>query len=584
MARAPRPPRGGRVDRQGRTSRERLKNIRGRRFRRRFGEELLGQMGFSGSDFQSGGIVKGKLGLFTGALGGKKSRAGEVGGLPALQSPIKESNKSNPTLSTIVDQLDNLIKCANKLGVISKKQEKALLESIKETRKSDTETLIETKDDATAIQGEGISPELLAPLTSAIQDLTEKLSLFGGALDEKIEEQDDGNGTFMSRFMDELGFGDIYDENRRRRLTREERFNSPENQRRQRIAERERRASKFDPEQLKSKTGKPLYGDALEQRLKKLESIKKPSLLSRATTGIAGLIGSGLGKSPVSKVATNLASLRSSLRQIAGPLISKTLGRTALKSIPIVGIAAGAGFALNRLIQGDTVGAGLELASGLGGPLTAIPAMIAAIVRDSYASIYGVQPEQDPEAPKRIKELKTATEELVKDELGDQVEVKKPPLQSEIDRALLPETPKQKAQPKPQAKAKPQPLPAPATPPVATSKGSRGGGTATAGAAAAAAAGTSGTSSKRSAQTDTAPAPAAELKTDEKLTGAQLDQQTRSLDQTSSPSVLSLTDSSLVPKQAAAPTTRPGAVGMGDVRSPYYDPNQMGTIPDQVYY
>jgi hypothetical protein len=35
-----------------------------------------------------------------------------------------------------------------------------------------------------------------------------------------------------------------------------------------------------------------------------------------------------------------------------------------LQKIPIIGLIAGAGFALHRYLQGDTVGAGLELASG----------------------------------------------------------------------------------------------------------------------------------------------------------------------------------------------------------------------------
>lgn len=47
-----------------------------------------------------------------------------------------------------------------------------------------------------------------------------------------------------------------------------------------------------------------------------------------------------------------------------GKLGGKTLGKSLLKKIPIIGALAGLGFGLQRLLKGDVVGAGMEVASG----------------------------------------------------------------------------------------------------------------------------------------------------------------------------------------------------------------------------
>ena len=575
----PKLPRIPKVDVKGRTSRQRLRSIRGKRFRRRFGEELLDSLGFSGSDFQTGGFVKTKLGLFGGAIGGKsKQGAGDIGGLPTLETPRRESNKSNPSLAVILSQFDLLIKSANKLGVLTKQQEKILLNKINNIRKIERESFIENKGaDAEALQSVGISPELLAPLASSLENLLQKMGVFEQAIDQKINEQESNDGSFWSRFFDEMGFGEEYDLSKRRRSARQARMQSPEYLKQQRIKTRELRASKFDPELLKSSKGKPLYGAALDEKLKKLESIRKPSLLSRATSNIGSFIGLK-SASAVKGGVTNVSALRSSVKKIAGPLISKALGSTTLKSIPIVGAVAGAGFALNRLVQGDPVGAGLDLASGLLGPFTAIPALVASIVRDSYSSIYGVQPEQDPDAPKRIGELKTAVEDLIKQQISPQVDVKKKTSRDQIDNLLIPsQTPKVEQQ-RQESVSRP-----PIAPPVKqeqTRSTSRSG--------------ASGTS--RPSAMPTPPAvplgtaasgtASAQMLTKPTSSGSQIDQETRRLEQMENApsSDIVLSGGSKLPTPASNATTRPGAAGMGDVRSPYYDINEMGSIPSQVYY
>lgn len=105
------------------------------------------------------------------------------------------------------------------------------------------------------------------------------------------------------------------------------------------------------------------------------------------------------------------------IKRIAGPIIAKGLGKTALKSIPIIGAVAGGLFAVDKLVKGDVVGAGLELASGLAGPLTAIPAFIASTARDTYTGIYGVNPETDPQVGERLGVVKEGVTGLVETEL-----------------------------------------------------------------------------------------------------------------------------------------------------------------------
>lgn len=60
----------------------------------------------------------------------------------------------------------------------------------------------------------------------------------------------------------------------------------------------------------------------------------------------------------------------------------------ALKSIPYAGAVIGVAFAINSLIQGDVLGAGLELAGGLGSVATAIPATSYQAAREMYSDYY----------------------------------------------------------------------------------------------------------------------------------------------------------------------------------------------------
>jgi hypothetical protein len=152
----------------------------------------------------------------------------------------------------------------------------------------------------------------------------------------------------------------------------------------------------------------------LRRGLSAVSGSKGVKALTGAIKGGAEVAGrTGLGK-----------GVKSVVKKLAKPLIAKGLGKTALKSIPLAGAAIGGLFAIGRLLQGDVVGAGLEAASGLGGPLTAIPALIASVARDIYQGVYGVQPEADPEFKTRFPEVMSGVKEVAGEVMAPQVEKK----------------------------------------------------------------------------------------------------------------------------------------------------------------
>ena len=90
--------------------------------------------------------------------------------------------------------------------------------------------------------------------------------------------------------------------------------------------------------------------------------------------------------------------------------IAKRLPKAALKatakSIPGIGLLVGAGGALAALSNGDVAAAGLEAVSGMGSAITAIPATAALLAKEVYEDVYGIKPEDDPEAGTRLTEIK----------------------------------------------------------------------------------------------------------------------------------------------------------------------------------
>lgn len=120
--------------------------------------------------------------------------------------------------------------------------------------------------------------------------------------------------------------------------------------------------------------------------------------------------------------AVTKEAIKAGAAKIAGKAIPKLLG----KSIPIVGAVAGLGFAVGKLLDGDYAGAGIEAVSGLGGPITAIPATILAIANDLYTDLFGIAPGNDPEAGSRFAMIYDGVKGVVEDMIKDIVEPAKP--------------------------------------------------------------------------------------------------------------------------------------------------------------
>lgn len=434
MARGPRPGRGSPE------VRARAKRIAGKRTRRDFGERFLKRLGFGEGDFKKGGLVKQKLGLFGGAVTSKSSGQAGPGPAPSVETPERVSNKANPSIATIVGQLDNLVKTAKKVGILTKEQQEAMLGQLSQARRISKEQILENKQPAIPEPVSTDASASLSPLADVIEDLKKQIDKLTNKVEDKVDEQDDdsNNRGFLERFFDRRGLGDDY----RQRQARKP-------------AQARRNLVRNIPEsQLLDKNGNPLNWKNRERRIAKILKDGAPAATATRTVGarvtsavsstrIAKAIGAGASRS-ASLAKLGGTSIKAAVKRAAGPIIAKGLGKTALKSIPIIGAVAGVGFAVDRLVKGDVLGAGLDLVSGLGGPLTAIPALVASTARDVYSSVFGVQPESDPEVGKRMSGVQSAVEELVKEQLGSSVQPKQKPTQSQVDQKTVPTTPPQK--------------------------------------------------------------------------------------------------------------------------------------------
>jgi lysozyme len=124
---------------------------------------------------------------------------------------------------------------------------------------------------------------------------------------------------------------------------------------------------------------------------------------SKATAEVGTVVAKKSGKGIITSV----------IKRIVPKTIAKMFG----KSIPLVGAVIGGMFALGKLIKGDFVGAGLEAASGLAGPITAIPLTIISMARDVYREVFDINPETDPQVGERMGEIKNQVTEAANEEL-----------------------------------------------------------------------------------------------------------------------------------------------------------------------
>lgn len=534
--------------------------------------------GFFDFDIDTGS--KKKLGVFGKALeAGVKREGGDDNlPLPTMEKPERVSKISNPTIAAISRQLDTLVKTANKIGVYTKEQQDALLNQIKQSKRVAKEQQLEQKVPVVPEQPDaGATGDSLLPIDSTVEKLIEKVD----ELSETIDDINRGGGRGgVTTGPSLLGGGPTKGPKPGGKVT----------------------SVKVDGQALKlNKAGQ--WVDAATSRFVS-KPVQEAAAAAAASRGnivrrAAASIASTASSSKIADVmrlgfrsgAVEAGSKKAAIRAAAGPIIRKALGKTALKSIPLIGAAAGVGFAISRLLQGDVVGAGLDLASGLGGPLTAIPAFAATVARDSYASVYGVQPEQDPNFNKNYPELKKTIEDMMREQLQQVVQPKKTPTDQEIGDA---ETPK--AAPQAAPAKQPPAIPAPAGP--STGGDADGGGGAPAGAAstggggaAAAAATTTGGGGAASTPAPTPEAPAA-------ATGQAITQATEEataaaaggIYSSSSPVDQSWAQSfgynpqakTFMPQSTGAP--RDGRQGIGNIPSPVYDSPYIENLKKTLFF
>ena len=527
-------------------------------------------------DIDLSGDQKSKLGMFGRALG-KGASSGNVDNtpLPTMETPKRVSKKANPTFATITSQLEDLIKTANKIGVYTKEQQESLLKQINQSKRIAKEQQLENKAPVVPELPAASDGSDLGPLDTSVNALIQKIDELSETVDGLL--QGGGTGGMGGLPMDMSG-------GRRTRRPRPPAVvRSSTSPTGYRYAAGTGRGGQYAraPSWLARATS-AVSGGARNAATR----VAAPVAASAASSRVAGLMTSGFRAARKSG-----GSIKAAVRRVAGPIIGKALGRTALKSIPLAGAGIGAAFAAGRLLQGDVVGAGVELASGVAGPLTAVPALAASVTRDSYASVYGVQPEQDPNFKERYGELKGAIDEMIKEQLAGAVK----PMSTPTDREMGDtETPQRS----------PQAAPVTQPPPVPTATAPAGASGAPSAAPAAAASSSTGnvapaSDAQPATSTSAGNAAAPQPETPEPTTGMDLAAPTM-LEGNRATAGETLT-AQQIPVDSAyqgygfnptagmfmpqtGNTTRGAAQGVGNIPSPIYTPTDLGAFMSTLFF
>ena len=99
--------------------------------------------------------------------------------------------------------------------------------------------------------------------------------------------------------------------------------------------------------------------------------------------------------------------IKSKIEKVVSGKLTKFIFSSGAKKVPIAGAIIGAIFGVKKLFEGDTVGAGMEVASGAAGtiPIAGTAASLgidaAGLARDVYKEVFGKFPEEEPELAKQ---------------------------------------------------------------------------------------------------------------------------------------------------------------------------------------
>lgn len=174
------------------------------------------------------------------------------------------------------------------------------------------------------------------------------------------------------------------------------------------------------------------------------------AVIGGAMAGLAGddvvggaVVGGGVAAGV--SIATHLADQR--IRQQLTRHVSGRISERVLTKIPVAGLLVSLFFAGQRAYAGDWVGAGLEVAAGTAGalgPLTfgigtgvALGLDAAALARDAYSIVYGVNIEEDPQRDERLAALTVAVGEVITEMMANRPRPTTPPINTETRDRLL---------------------------------------------------------------------------------------------------------------------------------------------------
>ena len=439
--------------------------------RQGFAERLLGSYGLGEEHFKENGFVKGKLGMFAEAMNSKTAGPDSVP--PETPTQQSTTNPSNAKISNIIEVLHEILSICKKIGAVTTEQEEALRKKLSDAENSAKEASMERGNPSADAEKMAGGTDF-SSINDSINSLNEKIKPLSEAVDEKVKEQEEDNPKgFMQRLAESYGVGDDYEEYTKNKARRK--------------SAKAARAARIPEEELLDRNGNKLRGNALQARIRRINAAREasaasPTKLGKAvgavknvgksilghfgnapgvlSRGIASRVGGATAAIRNSSVSKKIASLIGKgtrgaataaeaaehvgpglIKRIAGPIIEKAIGKTALKSIPIIGTAIGGLFAAEKLVEGDPVGAGLEATSGLAGPLTAIPAMIASVARDAYSAVFNVAPEQDPNFVGRMAMITGVIGTMVTAMLASSIKKEDLPTKQDIDKATLPPKP-----------------------------------------------------------------------------------------------------------------------------------------------
>lgn len=534
--------------------------------------------------------------------------------LPALVKPKIERPKPNADVGTLVSQMDALLRVAQSIGALSITQQNLVIRQIKQAKAVNKEAQMEAgtgEKQAQLVENDDLSVDL-TPLDDVMGKLSKTIYDLIDTIEEKIKTKCDCKSIGVTPVAGRGGVGNVRVPAPVALLSGpttgqiqapKGSFVRDPNDRRQSLLKRVQRRMGGQERTRRAEFKRRLKGEFLgsKPQLSTTSDYMRGQKPTQASAEVAGLIGTGVKKKATSPLQ---AINETAIKRIVGPMIKKALGSTALKSIPLVGAGVGAAMAAGRLLEGDIVGAGLDVASGLGGPLTAIPALAATLARDAYAGLFGIPPEQDPGFGPKLGMITGIVGGLIKTALASKVKPMQPAAAT-TQTSLIPVKTKPVGKTAPTASLTSTPVSRPTTSPRSTGGGgaavtapSTGGGggrmlgdvaptPAPASSPPPSAPPTAEPSKPKDVEaiSPAAKAPMAATVTEGIFKGPDIAVTSILNDMLSRIPVIdptSLTATTVIAKPATNITTKNGARGMGNVPDPnYYD---VGDIVSQLYF